>query len=188
MNGITYIEATYRYGGECDFNFNEKKYSKFKEIIDENADALERLKRCKENHHTLLNFSLMQSLGNMQSFKGADPFDRLDIFIYKLDKYLSGNSNEIINFSSKSNRPYLISYLNEFKNIYEYCETIYFIDSEEFVNRIIMQGDLPIKNCSDVIRYMNLAEEFWSRKQSAFEKIYSKVNKNCEIDMFTKMS
>lgn len=61
----TYINASYRYGGECDFNFNEKKCELFKQIIGDDEDANRRLEECKKKHHSLINFSLMQAIGNL---------------------------------------------------------------------------------------------------------------------------
>lgn len=173
-NNLTYIGASYRYGGECDFNFNEKKCELFNQLIGNDSYAIRRLEACKANHHSLINFSLIQAMGNMQGFKGANRYDRLDVFINKLDQYFRGVSNDIVGFASEANRPYLVDYLNEFKDIYDYCQTIYFIDSIEFVDEIIKQGALPIDNCRDVIRYMNLADEFWGRKQIKIEEIYKR--------------
>lgn len=171
-NKITYIEATYRYGGECDFNFNEKKCELFREIIGNDVYANKRLEACKKKHHTLINFSLIQAMGNMQGFKGANRFDRPDVFINKLDQHFRGVSNDVVCFASEANRPYLINYLNGFKDIYNYCATLYFIDDIKFIDEIIKQGALSIENCEDVIRYMNLADEFWNRKLLKFKKLY----------------
>lgn len=167
---VDYCEAANRFGGECDFNFNEKKVKLFEEIIGENQYALKQLNRCKDNHHRLVNFSLIQAIGNMQGFKGRNRFDRLDTFILKLHHYFSGLSEEILTSSSDSNKPELIAFLNKFKDVYEYCKEIYFIEDEKFVRKIIKQGKLPIENCEDVVRYMNLAEEFWNKKEFYFLK------------------
>lgn len=172
------IVATNRLGGDCDFNFNEKKYSLFLEIIkndsmasqQEKDNAIQQLSRCKDMHHTLLNFSLMQAIGDMQKFKGSNRFDRLDTFIYKLDKYYRGVSNAILNFSSPNNKPALISFLNDFKNIYEYFANFYFITDKYFVDKIIKQGSMPITNVKELVRYMDLSEECWSKKEFEFLK------------------
>lgn len=169
--GVTYMEPAYRYGGECDFNFNEKKYKQFRELIGGDAYALDRLKKCRKNHHTLINFSLMQALGSMQGVKGKDPFDRPDVFIYKLDQYFERNSDAVVCQAGR-NREFLEKYLHSFRDIYDYCEKIYFIDSKEFVDEIIRQGALPISEYKDVIRYMDLADEFWRRKQIKIEEVY----------------
>ena len=78
---------------------DEKKYALFLKVIEsdlivsqrEKDNASQQLSKCKDMHHTLLNFSLMQAIGNMQRFKGIKG-DRLDVFIYELDKYYRGLS------------------------------------------------------------------------------------------------
>lgn len=170
VNGVDYCEPANRFGGECDFNFNETKIKLFKKIIGKNQDALNQLEKCKDNHHRLVNFSLMQAMGNMQKVKGRDPFDRLDTFILKLNQYFLDLSKEVLSSSSNSNEPVLREFLDNFKDIYEYCKAIYFIEDEEFIDDIIKQGALPIKKCEDVIRYMDLAEKFWNKKEFHFLK------------------
>ncbi|WP_165062689.1 hypothetical protein [Adlercreutzia sp. ZJ154] len=162
--------ATRRVGGECDFNFNEEKCKLFQKLIGENEEALLQLKKCKEMHHTLLNFSLMEAMGSMQGFKGSNKFDRFDLFIYELDRYFQKSSEAVLSKSSSSNKSGLEDYLSSFKNIYEYCHEVYFIESEQLIDKIIKNGSLSIETCDDVIRYMNLAEMFWGEKEFAFLK------------------
>lgn len=179
VENTEFIMATNRLGGDCDFNFNEKKYKAFRDLIKNDATSPEsnkretykKLEHCRDMHHTLLNFSLIQAIGNLQKFKGSNRFDRLDTFIYELDKYYRGISNAILHFSSPNNEPALISFLNDFKDIYEYCATFYFISDKQFIDEIIKQGSMPITNTIELIRYMNLAEEFWDNKEFEFLKI-----------------
>ncbi|MCI8939126.1 MAG: hypothetical protein HFH12_03945 [Dorea sp.] len=173
-----FIVAANRLGGDCDFNFNEKKYLLFSKIIksdpisspQEKNNAIQQLSRCRDMHHTLLNFSLMQAIGNMQKFKGNNRYDRLDTFIYELDKFYRGISNAILQFSSPNNKPALSSFLNAFKDIYEYCATFYFITEKSFIDEIIKQGSMPITNVNELMRYMNLAEKYWAKKEFEFLK------------------
>jgi hypothetical protein len=165
---IEYCGKRSRIGGDCDFNFNEKKYKLFEGIIGDNKIALQQLNRCSEMHHTLINFSLMQALGDMQGLKGNDRFDRFDTFIYELDRYFLGISHNVISASTSSNKSDLIAYLNNFESIYEYCEEVYFIQDKKFIDEIIAKGALPMKECDDVIRYMDLAEKFWAAKDFYF--------------------
>lgn len=164
-DGTTYCLATQRLGGETDFNFNEQKVELFKKIIGEDSQILKQLTRCAEKHHTVINFSLMQAMGNMQREKGKNRFDRLDVFVLKLAKYFRGLSNNILGSSSDHNIGGLISFLDTFKDIYDYMEKTYFIDDTKFVDKIIKQGELPIETHKDVVRYMSLAEEFWDKKE-----------------------
>ena len=175
-NAVSYCEPAYRVGGECDFNFNENKVMLFEKLINNSQDetekfyALTQLEKCKEMHHTLLNFSLMQAMGNMQNVKGRNRFDRLDTFVYKLNHYFMWVSEEILCGATEPCKQPLISFLEKYNNIYEYFKEIYFIEDREFIDKVIQQGTLPIRSCSDVIRYMNLAEEFWERKENYFLK------------------
>ena len=80
----TYDEKSSEYSGEdanlsgdCDFNFNESKCRIFEHMVKEEYKycsrmqkyALDLLEECKNMHHSLLNFSLMQTKGNMHSGK-----------------------------------------------------------------------------------------------------------------------
>lgn len=89
----------------------------------------------------------------------------------KLDQYFERNSDAVVSQAGR-NREFLEKYLHSFRDIYDYCEKIYFIDSKEFVDEIIRQGALPISEYKDVIRYMDLADEFWRRKQIKIEEVY----------------
>ena len=188
-----YCDAASRVGGECDFNFNEGKKTLFEEIIknDSNAaeesknEALEKLDECAKMHHNLLNFSLMQAMGNLQRVKGRDKFDRFDTFVWKLSEYYSIEKEQrlakdpaVLKKATKDeNKNDLIQYLDGFVNIYDYCRQVYFLDDEKFVNEVIAQGQRPINNCIDVIRYMTLAEEFWKKKYDYVKEKYKPSNK-----------
>lgn len=165
---VEYIEPANRFTGECDFNFNEKKYELFRKIIGNDSIVINKLSKCKEMHHTLVNFSLLQAVGNIQKFKGMNRFDRFDTFVYELDQFYSGLNTNVLSSASEYNKSALISYLNCFNDVYDYCKSIYFIDNRSFVDKIISQGSMPIKTCDDVVRYMNLAEEYWRFKEFYF--------------------
>ena len=175
-DGNTFFLACCRLGGECDFNFNKKKMNLFRELIEndsyvsterkDEADGL--LKICEEGHHKLFNFSLMESMGNLQGFKGANRFDRLDTFVYELNLYYKGLSNRIIIAANEITRAGLIAFLNKFKDVYHYCKEIYLIEDKEFIEKIIQNGSNPITNTSELIQYMNFALEFWKQKKEYF--------------------
>ena len=170
-----YIESANRLGGECDFNFNNEKYDMFLKIIKDDPDAsekekniaIEQLSRCHKNHHTLINFSLMQAIGNMQTAKGRNRFDRFDTFIYELNNYYQGLSDEILQSSSANNKQALKEFLDSFKNVYDYCKTFYFID-KNLVDEMIKSGSKPISNTIEIVRYMDLAEKYSSTKEYTF--------------------
>lgn len=173
-DGIKYVAPANRLGGDCDFNFNEHKVELFGNIFGkENAQ----LNRCAKMHHTLLNFSLMEAMGGMQCVKGSDTYDRFDVFILRLYEYFSGDNKKVLDEAkSAGNRSALEQYLEMFKqedakkSIYYYFETIYFIDDHKFVDKILEQGALDIEDSNDVARYMDLAEEFWFKKEQKLLK------------------
>ncbi|WP_022770400.1 hypothetical protein [Butyrivibrio sp. NC2007] len=167
-NDITCFGSGLALGGDCDFNFNEKKCSLFKAIIDEDSKLCEMLECCTKMHHTVLNFSLMQKTGNMQGHKGSNRFDRFDTFISDLNEYLNGLSNRVLDKATGANTNDLVHYLNSFKNIYDYMEKMYFIFDADFVNRIIDEGKKPLLNKYDIERYMRLAMDYWTIKAKYF--------------------
>lgn len=200
-NEATYEDESGKYSGEdanlsgdCDFNFNESKCRIFEHMVKaEYKDcsrmqkyALDLLEECKNMHHSLLNFSLMQTKGNMQGFKGSclnngvyASLDRTDTLVsylasyYKLQDYQKCDSYIIVN--AGVNKDTLKEYLDLFKDIYDYSKKIYLIDNEKFVDRMIKEGCLLIKTGHDVVRYMLLALEFWDRKEFKIKEIYVNI-------------
>lgn len=164
-----YIGACLRLGGETDFNFNEKKVVLFKKLIGTDVEANEQLERCANMHHTLVNFSLMQGMGEMQGHKGRNRFDRFDTFVADLDDYFMGIDAAILDAASPENVGLLITYLNSFLTVYDYMREIYFITDRDFVDEIVKNGRMPLRDKDDAVRYMNLAEKFWRNKQTYFE-------------------
>lgn len=175
-----------RLGGETDFNFSDKRAEHFKTLIcleDNNKqENLKLLKRCQKMHNDYFNFSLMQTMGNMQGFKGRWCEDRLDRFLYFLNQYYElsiedrqknadaiAEKSVIILFATKPNRKYLVEYLNEFSNIYDYCKKVYLIGDEDFVDELIVNGSKPINTGSDVRAYMDIAIRFWEKKERYFK-------------------
>ena len=197
----TYDEKSGEYSGEkenlsgdCDFNFNERKYIIYERMIEDEYKDYPRIKKyalnllleCNNMHHSLLNFSLIQTKGNMQGFKGGclnngvyASLDRADTLVsylanyYKLQDYQKRDSYIIAN--AGVNKDTLKEYLDSFKDIYDYCKKIYLIDNEKFVDRMIKEGCLLIKTGHDVVRYMLLALEFWDRKEFKIKEIYGNI-------------
>lgn len=177
--------------GECDFNFNHLKSKVFKGILEYEQEGsreqwLKKLEECQEMHHTLLNFSLMQTKGNMQGFKGKcfdgereTMLDRLDIFIFYLSEYYktddSRKDSTLILENASLNKRILRGYLDSFVDVYDYCNKIYFLDEKKFVDRIICEGMLQIKTPDDVKRYMLLALDFWNKKEESIQRIYDNL-------------
>ena len=195
-----YCEAANRLGGETDFNFNEEKIELFKEIIKKASNQVKeeisnKLEECAKKHHTLINFSLMQSMGNLQQLKGQQKYDRLDTFIWKLENEFFSKLQEIepngkaldieklyqeeelqtfieqLGDIAQGNIKELISFLAGFKNIKNYVKKSYLIENEELIEKIIEQGKSEINTCKDVARYIELAEEFWAEKKKTFDEM-----------------
>jgi hypothetical protein len=144
-----------QFGGDCDFNFNWKKYNNFKNIILKDGTRLDLIAKLNElhaAHSTLKNFSLMPATGGMNNFKGKGNDDRLDTFVYVLNEHFLGKTTKIIDYAKGMYRgwkgmtddekntqkeiygKHLSNYLGKFvidddreNAIYQYCEKIYFI-------------------------------------------------------------
>ncbi len=180
VNGVTYFQAIERLSGDCNFNFNEKKCFEFKKIFNiENAteENLKQLEYCKTHHHKLINFSLMQSMGDMQKAKSygyGDKLDRFDSFISLLNDYYENKSDDakILKYSTNANKVSLINFLDKFENVYKYCEVFYFID-KSLVDELIENGKKQINNSDDIIRYIELAKKYWKYRNEVFKKIYN---------------
>ena len=191
QNGV-YEKPVQRIGGDTDFNFQRKVYNKLLPIIyhnlKDNREEYEarkaQLDNCRSMQHHILNFSVMPVMGNLQQFKSRglplnhndyEWLDRPDTLIYCLNDYFcnteSSELNKYLKYENYSgNSEALETYLSAFKkDIYLYCEKIYFIENRELVNALIENGNKPIKTIDDVVRYMNLADRFWQNKETYFK-------------------
>lgn len=170
-----------RLGGETDFNFGDKNYKFLKELLirDNEQEYISKLEKCREQHHCLINFSLMQAVGKMQRFKGSrcgnGCYDRLDKFIYYLRKFFDTarskrGETDIIRYATESNKEYLLTFLNLFDCLEHYCSHIYFIDDKNLISDMEENGKIEITNAADVKRYIDLAFRFWESKVFHFSK------------------
>ena len=111
-------------------------------------------------------------------------YDRPDTFIFYLNEFyeqkksldldlLSAGeylSNSIFKEALQSfNFTVLYSFLDGFETVYDFCSLFYGID-ENFVNRMIEEGQKPIVNDDDLNRYMQLAEDFWKIQANIIEE------------------
>ena len=153
-----------RLGGDCDFNFSNEgknwgigtpnKYEIFAKYCEGKEKCL--LGDCVKMHHTLLNFSLMQASGGLNDIKGCCcDYDRLDRFVYFLDQYFKTNIDDRHNTaiainSNVGSRKYLLHYLNQFSNIYDYCAKIYFLPTTNYhtgmMDRMIGENEININD------------------------------------------
>ena len=179
VKGKKGFRACQRLRGETDFNFNAKKVAYFKKFLDVDSGSrledLALLDFCKSMHHALVNFSLMPSCGNLQGFKGSyEKQDRLDSFVWSLNNYYTFPGNKfntaVIENASFYNKQTLVEYLDSFNDIYDYCKKIYFIEDTIFVDKLISNGTSLFRSSSDVVKYLQLAIEFWDMKEDYFNK------------------
>lgn len=171
----------FKLSGDTEFNFNEnkEKYLRKKNMSVENKKLLE---ECSSKHHTLLNMSLLPTTGSLNVLKSRlsvpndgviiyssnhtpECLDRQDTFISALNDYFNNRKNELILSKSGKNREPLINYLNEFSNIYDYCNKVLFIKDKSLVNLLIENGAKPINTESDVLNYINIAQQYWEEKE-----------------------
>jgi hypothetical protein len=200
-NGIAYYDACRRLGGDTDFNFkgSEKlrmsrgnKYKKFYEKL-EDGKYLDKLNKCRESHHMLLNFSVMEAMGNLQGIKNYglkkeetesdyECLDRLDTLVYLLSNYYDTDQtkNDFLGIFGEyykkkkaniDNQMALKAYLDSFDNTKDYCKKVYFISDDELVKELIENGKKLIIDSEDVIRYIDLANKFWAEKEVGLKKI-----------------
>lgn len=187
-SGNEYYKAVERLSGDVDFNFNNKHYPFFEACLKNEPkeylrkEYLFKLEECTKMHYSLLNFSLMQTMGNMQKFKGKKCADRLDRFIYYLGRFYETDKRErhttdIIHIKNgdedkESNRKALMDYLNQFEDLTDYCKKIYFISDAGLIEKLRWHGqknerlDSPEK----VRTYIDLAYCFWEKKDFYFSK------------------
>lgn len=169
------------YSGDTDFNFglgwSHSIFDKYKNYIDEisfgSDDEREQfIKRyttslmvCQDVYKSIVNISLMPKTGNLQMTKKGLGNDRLDVFVWALDRYYDENEhiNLLVNYSTWNHMEHLYQYLNQFSDVYEYCKAVYHINGS-LVDDMIESGKKGIDSPERVIEYMYLALRFWRQK------------------------
>lgn len=184
-----------RLGGEVDFNFKSgmggsAKYEHLRQIAGDNEDLIAMLDACKSMHAARINYSLMQSVGSLQNYKGGLPesdliggksgfaLDRLDSFVSSLARfYRAENRLEtsiIRNYRDTypNGRRALAHYLSQFEDVYDYCSKVYLLrgrSGRDLIDQLIESGAYAIAEPDDVTRYLNLALAFWAEKAHTIE-------------------
>ncbi len=187
-----YYMATSRLSGDTDFDFktdenpNKNKYGKFLNLLKGSfkdeilIEHIAKLNECKNMHNTLINFSLMQVMGNLQRAKSKginnEWLDRLDSFIYLIREYYRTDYNDrdscqIILNSTYANKNTLRKFLDDFIDVYDYCNNIYFIKDKTFVEKLIEEGQKPMNSGERVVEYMELAFDFWEKKNEGIKNV-----------------
>lgn len=171
------ISTELKFSGETDFNFSKKKifgygrsrYQHFMEFLNEKEgveyeEAVKRLDICCKKHHSYENISIMPQTGSMNLLKKGIGNDRLDVWVWCINKYYLQESNLLYNFCSYEHMECLKEYLQCFDNVYDYCAMIYKID-EELTHDLIVSGSKSIDSADRVLEYIALAERFWEQKR-----------------------
>ncbi len=129
------------------------------------------------------NFSLMPCTGGMNNKKGRFGYsDRFDEFIYYISQYYKikceNEKYEYVKNILWSNPQKkevtisaLCSFLDLFKDEYDYCKRMYFIDNT-FVDELINNGEKTAHDGFDCKRHCELAQWYWDiRKEIMHKKI-----------------
>ena len=93
--------CVFHLGGDCDFNFNQKKKKLFEKFLQDDEIGKALLELCLERHHSLANFSIIPTTGGLQCVKGSkecgcEGLDRFDRFLTILNKYYLDKGKDAI--------------------------------------------------------------------------------------------
>lgn len=178
-----YYAAELRLSGDTDFNFKEETCGRLRKILKDEPEYLSKLAVCQDQHHRLINFSLMQTVGKMQQFKGRGPndrgyedgYDRLDRFLYHLGNFYDTPLEErlhtaVSRYATASNRECLTEFLNQFDNLMDYCRKVYLIDDADLVQSLRENGKRELDTVEAVKTYLDLALRFWEKKEFYLSK------------------
>lgn len=193
--------------GDCCFNFNVTKVKTFKKIIEEseNEYAKSLLNIATKMHHSPFNFALMPINGGMNKIKGDGEhgLDRFDLFISALDLFFENKENPVsIKLIAEYETSYdsLITFLNNFKKLDNYCELFYpellseFSKSKKILERLKNSGKKPIKiygnngkidieaTINRIIEYIELAIDFWKAKADYYDEQHKKHEQSTTLN------
>ncbi|MBX4262459.1 hypothetical protein KTC96_09980 [Clostridium estertheticum] len=176
------------FSGETDFNFSKKRifglgdnrYNQYKKLIKKEyldnpskyKEYITKLEECEKKLYSQANISLMPKTGGLQLVKKGVGNDRLDVFIWTLNEYYEyGITSQVFSTCSCENMEYLKSFLDLFENVNEYCEAVYHID-KELSDDLCVSGSKMIDSAERVIKYMELADRFWTQKEKYINKAF----------------
>ena len=180
--------------GEVDFNFGYQKVEDFKMIVDRDTKASAEMKNlanellnlCSYFNYSLLNMSIMPSVGNMQGTKESIGCDRSDVFVWALNLYYNENIDLVVNSKTTAqNMQELIENLEAVKRLKSfsnsYINYLYDITDEKLINSLIQSGKKKIDSTVRVIEYIVLAYNVWRTRNNVFIHNQCK-NKYYELD------
>jgi hypothetical protein len=159
---------------------------------------LNELDCCNLMFHSFHNFALCPRTGAMNNFKGSvvekegnHSLDRLDKFLFFLNEYYknpcadrpifsgaNGKESKTKGRTAEENTAFIKNSLKRFLDsigcVYNYCKYFYGITDVGFIERLIENGQRPIKSGKDVVNYMSLAQEFWAKRHEKIVEIIKK--------------
>jgi len=178
--------------GDCFFNFNHKKIENFKKLklkattcvtLEECANEHYTRHNCvllpttggmnnvKGSIYSRDDVFIVHKVGRMSN----SMYDRPDTFIYYIADFFdkrnklytlndAGNylQNSIFQFALQTdNFEALYEFMSAFESVYEFCDT-FFLMNKDLTDKMIKNGQCPIKNEKDLIKYMKLAKSYWN--------------------------
>lgn len=178
---VRFGDGEIKLGGDCDFNFSNRKtehsngnftcyndlikYSKAKE--EQKIRVSKKLNLCINNHHTLINFSLMPVKGGLNNIKQSfDKYDGIIIVLRKIKKYYE--KKEYI--SKRKNIGLLYEHLDEIGSFENYLDLYYFKDLNNLLYYKAISKKYSKKNLNNFEAYLDNVMKYWSKKSKHLTK------------------
>ncbi len=166
-------------GGDVIFNFKDSYSRAFRDKLGNQYNEKDYVRM----HHSILNFSFMPVTGGLNLNKANGRYcDRLDRFIFYLDKFIQSKNSDnplmCIRGRNRYTTKELQNYLENFNSIEEYCQVFYLLDSQktDLVDRLRKSGEEYVNNgasAENCEQYLNLALEFWKYRYKIFKEDFS---------------
>lgn len=173
--------------GDCDFNFNEKKFKKYINLIEnlsinplQKKKLYEKLNAVHLKHYQQENCSLLPTIGGCNNIKGViiSDFDRFDTFLYYVNEYLTKGNDKVLPPLDSVNYSIIKAFFDKFHetekkhSIYIFCAIMYnrgkeLTDEEKsLIDDLISNGSQTIRTEKYFVNYLDLAERWWAFKRN----------------------
>ncbi len=181
ISTVRFGDGEIKLGGDCDFNFSNRKtehsnrnftcykdlikYSKAKE--EQKIRVSKKLNLCINNHHTLINFSLMPVKGGLNNIKQSlDKYDGLIKVLRKIEKYYE-KGEEV---SSRKNIGLLHEHLDGIGSFKNYLKLYYFEDLKDFLDYVPISKKYSRKDLNNFEKYLDNVMTYWVEKSKNLTK------------------